>query len=90
MPEEYPTYDVITEEDKQKFLVQKGYPFFALSVVGLIAALVCLFAGSMVIFCLVAAMALAAAVAGIFPLCFWNEDQKHGMPRLGSQQGLAR
>ena len=77
MPEEeYPTYDVISEEDKKKFLLEKGYPFFALSAVCLIAALYCLYTGSVVLFCIVAALALAAAVAGISPLYLWNEEQK--------------
>ena len=77
MPEEeYPTYDVITEEDKNRFLLQKGYPFFALAVMGIVTALYNLYVGRMLFVYLFLVFAAAAVIAGFIPRFFWKEDQR--------------
>ena len=74
--EEYPTYDLISEDDKKKFLILKGVPFFALSAAGIMASLYSFYAGSMVLFYLFIALSLAAVVSGFVPLLFWKEEEK--------------
>ena len=77
MPEEeYPTYDEISEEDKKKFLIEKGYPFFALFIAGIITALYNVFVGRMLFFWIFLVFSIGAAVLGLFPLLFWNEDKR--------------